>query len=210
MCARTRVPSGAVTSTTSHRDCCAVSTSSPDATLRKGNDPGAPPKTESPFSSAEAPGRTTGRSGSSTGELRGRIRRCPRGGGGGEVVLWGVGVGGELFGGVDAASGARTTRKSERLRGLELFGRVGDVGGADHANHDGRAWTMDLSSAAPRIGAASPPSTPPACGAGTPDRRSERAHPRTRQECQERWRAALAGRRPRLLIVAGNRPNEAR
>ena len=47
-CARTRVRSGAAISTTSRRDCCAVSTSSPDAMPRNGNDPGAPPKTETP------------------------------------------------------------------------------------------------------------------------------------------------------------------
>ncbi len=43
------------------------------------------------------------------------------------------GLGRELFGSFDAASGAKSTKKTERLRGLELFGLVGDVGGADHA-----------------------------------------------------------------------------
>src|SRR5687767_8221038 len=39
----------------------------------------------------------------------------------------------ELFGSCDAGSGAKSTKKSERLGRLELFGRVGDVGGADRA-----------------------------------------------------------------------------
>ncbi len=58
----------------------------------------------------------------------------------------------ELFGSLDAASGAKSTKKTERLCGLELFGRVGDVGGANHAKDTttAAACTADLSYAAPQ------------------------------------------------------------
>jgi hypothetical protein len=47
--------------------------------------------------------------------------------------LRGRGRHGAVFGSFDAASGAKSTKKTDRSRGLELFGRVGDVGGANHA-----------------------------------------------------------------------------
>ena len=39
----------------------------------------------------------------------------------------------KLFGSFGAASDAKSTKKSERLGGRELFGLVGDVGGAKDA-----------------------------------------------------------------------------
>jgi hypothetical protein len=42
-----------------------------------------------------------------------------------------VGRGAELVGSFDAVSGAKSTKKTERMVWLELFGLVGDVGGAN-------------------------------------------------------------------------------
>ena len=39
----------------------------------------------------------------------------------------------KLLGSIGVASGAKSTKKTERLRGFELFGMVGDVGGANDA-----------------------------------------------------------------------------
>jgi hypothetical protein len=51
------------------------------------------------------------------------VRRV--GSGSGVTPIGCSGLGRELFGSFDAASGAKSTKKTERLRGLELFGRVG-------------------------------------------------------------------------------------
>jgi hypothetical protein len=56
----------------------------------------------------------------------------------------------ELFGTVGVASGAKSTKKSDRSGGLELFGLDDDVGGANDANDmTAVAGVTDLSSAAP-------------------------------------------------------------